>query len=57
MRLEWFYVDNLDNSLFLFKNLVFFSFFFWGGGGVGGGEKTYYELRLAIECLYFNYYY
>lgn len=28
MRLEWFYVDNLDNSLFLFKNLVF-----EGGGG------------------------
>ena len=56
MRLEWFYVDNLDNSLFLFKNLVFFSFFLGGGGG-GGGEKTYYELRLAIECLYFNYYY
>ena len=34
MRLEWFYVDNLDNSLFLFKNLVFGSFFFfWGGWG------------------------
>lgn len=28
MRLEWFYVDNLHNSLFLFKNLVF-----KGGGG------------------------
>ena len=37
MRLEWFYVDNLDNSLFLFKNLVFFSFFFFWG--VGGGER------------------
>ena len=36
MRLEWFHVDNLDNSLLLFKNLVFFSFFF---GGWAGGER------------------
>ena len=38
MRLEWFYVDNLDNSLFLFKNLVFVSLFFLGEEG-GGEEK------------------